>query len=206
MDIGVIDKKLGIKRHFAMKQSHPPAERKLSLDAQVINIEDINSTTSRDNEVTLRNNRYMRANQEQKGVIPPWTELFRRTSNPLALLMESNKLDPAMELFGDRDVQLIITFAGAIGVFIGVGVLFSFHAHLVLSGQTTLEFYEAMGLRQRLAREGRQYINAYDQGTKQNFEQVFGKYPWYLAILPGIREPPPVVPPKPYNHSDENEI
>lgn len=42
------------------------------------------------------------------------------------------------------------------------------------------------------------FKHPYDRGIRQNFEEVFGAYPWYLALLPSVREPPVVVfPPMP---------
>lgn len=42
------------------------------------------------------------------------------------------------------------------------------------------------------------FKHPYDRGIRQNFEEVFGPYPWYLMLLPSVREPPVVVfPPLP---------
>lgn len=37
------------------------------------------------------------------------------------------------------------------------------------------------------------FKHPYDRGIRQNFEEVFGPYPWYLMLLPSVREPPVVV-------------
>lgn len=45
---------------------------------------------------------------------------------------------------------------------------------------------------------GVRFKHPYDRGIRQNFEEVFGPYPWYLMLLPSVREPPVVVfPPMP---------
>ncbi len=37
------------------------------------------------------------------------------------------------------------------------------------------------------------YKHPYDRGLSENIAEVFGPYPWYLMLLPSLREPPVVV-------------
>ena len=62
--------------------------------------------------------------------------------------------------------------------------------------ELTLFYLVACG---RFCREaGVPYKHPYDRGLSENIAEVFGPYPWYLMLLPSLREPPVVVfPPLP---------
>eukprot|EP00013_Stygamoeba_regulata_P027194 CAMPEP_0177663356 /NCGR_PEP_ID=MMETSP0447-20121125/19866_1 /TAXON_ID=0 /ORGANISM="Stygamoeba regulata, Strain BSH-02190019" /LENGTH=304 /DNA_ID=CAMNT_0019169155 /DNA_START=379 /DNA_END=1293 /DNA_ORIENTATION=+ len=70
---------------------------------------------------------------------------------------------------------------GAIYVFLlsasisfGVGLLCIWQLYLVLTGQTTIEFYSNSDLQETAERIGSTFVNQYDLGAARNFEHFFG--------------------------------
>jgi len=86
-----------------------------------------------------------------------------------------------------------ITFAFIITLSVGiaVGLMLAFHVYLVLSAQTTIEFYfnkfSGKGKRHR----GELFMNQYDLGRTKNWHAVFGvgAY-WWSWALPSLASPP----------------
>ena len=121
---------------------------------------------------------------------------------------------PSLLFLGAHTLQVrsVITFvfAVALGISLGVGALAAFHTYLIGRNMTTLEFYSLYMNQNAKKKRGAPPMNAqqqffdmlsskglaheYDQGSfKRNFQQVFGKdLPWYIAILPMKRSPPPL--------------
>ena len=91
-----------------------------------------------------------------------------------------------------KESQVLITFAVSVGVCIAVGALFCFHVALVRAGMTTIEYYESWSIRDRMHRNGRVYKNEWDRGLHKNVEAILGNSPWYVAILPSVRQPPKI--------------
>ncbi|KAH7416429.1 hypothetical protein KP509_14G091300 [Ceratopteris richardii] len=101
----------------------------------------------------------------------------------------------------DEDVQVLFTFVLAIAVFTVLTGLFSFHVYLVLSAQTTIDFYGHRRRRRQARLEARQrgekfvppmHMNAYDMGKLQNLRTLFdhgGSYWWLVMFLPHNRPP-----------------
>jgi palmitoyltransferase len=89
-----------------------------------------------------------------------------------------------------NDTVMLITFLVCAGAFLGVGILLVIHLYLLLTGQTTLEYYRSMHVREKLKRENQTYKNPYDLGCYGNFRIVFGNMNPFLSILPAVREPP----------------
>lgn len=89
-----------------------------------------------------------------------------------------------------NEMVMLITFLVCFGVFLGVGILLAVHTYLLLTGQTTLEYYRSMYIRDKLKKENKMYKNPYDLGYRGNFKIVFGNASPLFAILPSIREPP----------------
>lgn len=101
--------------------------------------------------------------------------------SPVAVMVNLLRMQRIIDATPTSDSILMLLFGlcGALGL--GVGALFSLHAHLLLTGQTTLEFYG------RLGRTGVQWqANPHDKGALRNFQEVFGSRPWYIALLPQI--------------------
>mmetsp|Transcript_16074 Transcript_16074/g.22455 ORF Transcript_16074/g.22455 Transcript_16074/m.22455 type:complete len:121 (-) Transcript_16074:106-468(-) len=80
---------------------------------------------------------------------------------------------------------LTFSFAGALVCFL------LFHAVLISTGQTTVDFWGNLRRRQ-IARANNKPDpeNPFDLGARQNWEQVFGRMHWSLALLPSFREAP----------------
>jgi len=89
-----------------------------------------------------------------------------------------------------NDMVTLITFLVCFGAFLGVAILLAIHTYLLLTGQTTLEYYRSMYMRERLRKENKSYVNPYDLGYYGNFQSVFGNMHPLVAILPAVREPP----------------
>ena len=89
-----------------------------------------------------------------------------------------------------NEMVMLITFLVCFGAFSGVGILFVIHTYLLLTGQTTLEYYRSIYFREKLRKENKIYKNPYDLGYSDNFKIVFGNMNPLIAILPAVREPP----------------
>jgi hypothetical protein len=94
----------------------------------------------------------------------------------------------------DEEVSIVICFAICTGVTFSVGLLLCLHTYLISVNMSTLGLY--MWMREdrawRAGRIARKPVNLHDKGTALNFQDIFGNYPWYLAILPSRRPPPPI--------------
>lgn len=87
---------------------------------------------------------------------------------------------------------VMFTFVLALSVGIAVSILFFWHVFLLLTGQTTIEFYGNATLRHRAKARGFVYRNPYDQGYRRNFQSVFGskRHPLVAVVVPSRRPPP----------------
>eukprot|EP00469_Lotharella_globosa_P012464 CAMPEP_0167780898 /NCGR_PEP_ID=MMETSP0111_2-20121227/5622_1 /TAXON_ID=91324 /ORGANISM="Lotharella globosa, Strain CCCM811" /LENGTH=161 /DNA_ID=CAMNT_0007671479 /DNA_START=98 /DNA_END=583 /DNA_ORIENTATION=- len=66
-----------------------------------------------------------------------------------------------------------------------------FHAMLISTGQTTIDFWGNMDRRRRARlHNDPPFRNPFDLGVRRNWEQVFGRVHWSVAVLPSFREPP----------------
>eukprot|EP00598_Pedospumella_elongata_P011090 CAMPEP_0185007666 /NCGR_PEP_ID=MMETSP1098-20130426/87715_1 /TAXON_ID=89044 /ORGANISM="Spumella elongata, Strain CCAP 955/1" /LENGTH=357 /DNA_ID=CAMNT_0027536029 /DNA_START=200 /DNA_END=1273 /DNA_ORIENTATION=- len=99
----------------------------------------------------------------------------------------------ALDWLASEDMLLFLAFMMATGVCIGTSIMLSLHTFLVCNGYTTLEYFESDTLIKRCKEAGVPYKHPYDRGLSENIAEVFGPYPWYLMLLPSLREPPVVV-------------
>jgi len=85
-------------------------------------------------------------------------------------------LGPEAQRFGSSDRMLVImSFAVAGAVGIGLVAFLSFHTYLVLTNQTTMEWATRGGMKDEvLRRSGKFRRNAYDIGKDGNWHQVLG--------------------------------
>ncbi|CAM9715162.1 unnamed protein product [Sphacelaria rigidula] len=88
---------------------------------------------------------------------------------------------------------VMMTFVLAISVGIAIAVLLGWHIYLILTAQTTIEFYQNQTNRSRARQWGELWSNPFDVGCKGNWQQVFGPKPFLLGLLPSRRAPPPPV-------------
>lgn len=77
---------------------------------------------------------------------------------------------------GTRYARQCITtsFMVCVSIFIALCILGGFHAYLVLTNQTTIEFQSNMVKRREARRNAEFFRNPYDLGRTRNFQQVFG--------------------------------
>ena len=64
-----------------------------------------------------------------------------------------------------------------------VGILFFWHVYLVLTNQTTIEFYINLDEASHAKSQGEKYKNPFDKGWRRNLTRVFGDSPWYTYLL-----------------------
>ena len=69
---------------------------------------------------------------------------------------------------------VLFTFVLSVSVGIAVTVLLGWHVYLVLSAQTTIEFYGNQTRKLRARVRGQRYHIPYDHGARANYEFVFG--------------------------------
>ena len=67
--------------------------------------------------------------------------------------------------------------------------------YLILTAQTTIDFYEnrakAAALAERTGGYARPYSSPFDRGWRQNWQLVFGRgRGFWRSVLPSVREPP----------------
>lgn len=105
----------------------------------------------------------------------------------LDILFKPDKFNQLVTLFPIENMAVFIIFIVTMSVHIGVAILFFFHAYLVGTGQTTLEFNMNLQKPAPRGHEGR-VRTMYDRGSlRENFEEVFGPYPVLFALLPSTR-------------------
>ncbi|TPX35731.1 phenylalanine---tRNA ligase [Synchytrium microbalum] len=89
-------------------------------------------------------------------------------------------------------VMFLFSFLLAGTISIALALLVSFHTFLILTAQTTIEFYENQYLNKVARARGEVFINEYDLGRRRNFAIFFNigkKYKWWTILLP-MRVPP----------------
>ena len=88
------------------------------------------------------------------------------------------------------DSAMIFVFTITLSGLISVSILLGWHIYLILTNQTTIEFYINAADRLEARGTGAVFKNPYDLGWRKNIRRVFGDSPWYLATLPSVRDPP----------------
>lgn len=87
--------------------------------------------------------------------------------------------------------NIMFLFVLTMSVGIAVSILLFWHLYLVLTAQTTIEFYGNFTRRRRAKARGEIFRNPYDVGYKRNWTRVFGKADHCcLSLLPDTRPPP----------------
>jgi len=87
--------------------------------------------------------------------------------------------------------QITFGFIITLSVGIAVGMLLAFHTYLILSAQTTIEFYYNKFSSKARKYKGEVFLNEFDLGRRKNWHSVFGsgKY-WFSWLLPSFSSPP----------------
>mmetsp|Transcript_16849 Transcript_16849/g.25340 ORF Transcript_16849/g.25340 Transcript_16849/m.25340 type:complete len:331 (-) Transcript_16849:55-1047(-) len=104
------------------------------------------------------------------------------------------ELTPAQRrqaLYGGIDVDeaVILTFTVALSAALAVGILLGWHIYLILTNQTTIEFYINYENRSAARSSGILYKNPFDLGWRKNIKRVFGNSPWYYCLFPSSNIP-----------------
>jgi hypothetical protein len=101
----------------------------------------------------------------------------------------SSSAQRSLALSHEHRSEISIGFMLCLSVCAAVGLLFAFHLHLVLTGQTTIEFHGNWGKKNASRYRGVKWSNPYCLGWKRNWQQVYGRKFFLLAILPSARLP-----------------
>jgi len=88
---------------------------------------------------------------------------------------------------GSRTAVLFV-FVMTLSVMIAVGMLLSWHLYLVLTAQTTIEFYYNRNKARHARLRGEIYHNEYDLGFERNWKVFFGSTNYWF--LPSQKPPP----------------
>ena len=92
----------------------------------------------------------------------------------------------------NKDERTPIAFAFMLCLSVGIAVLLlaGFHAYLLFTSQTTIEFHGNCANKRRAKKLKKKWRNPYDLGLVRNFQQVYGMQPAILAVMiPSLREP-----------------
>jgi hypothetical protein len=69
----------------------------------------------------------------------------------------------------------VFIFVLSVAVGLAVGLMLAWHLYLVLTGQTTIEFYFNRYRMQMAKERGETYYNEFDLGYRRNWDFFFGK-------------------------------
>jgi hypothetical protein len=124
------------------------------------------------------------------------------------LLRRAVHLHSLASLLPDMELVLTGLWFMAISVCVALGSLLSYHYYLVSAGLTTLEHFNAVEYNRLAAATpgAPAFRSPYDFGPAENFKQVFGDLPWYLAVLPSTRAPPEQRYPEPRLHPEQASV
>lgn len=70
---------------------------------------------------------------------------------------------------------IVFIFVLSVAVGLAVGLMLAWHLYLVLTGQTTIEFYFNRYRMQMAKERGETYYNEFDLGYRRNWDFFFGK-------------------------------
>eukprot|EP01102_Stenamoeba_stenopodia_P012568 TRINITY_DN398_c0_g1_i1.p1 TRINITY_DN398_c0_g1~~TRINITY_DN398_c0_g1_i1.p1 ORF type:complete len:225 (-),score=11.76 TRINITY_DN398_c0_g1_i1:129-803(-) len=78
---------------------------------------------------------------------------------------------------------IIFQFILTVSVMIAVGALLLWHFYLLLTNQTTIEFYHNSELSRHASARGEPFVNEYDLGYRRNFQLFFGHSKYLCSFL-----------------------
>ncbi len=89
------------------------------------------------------------------------------------------------DLWQDHSPFVVFAMVLCGAIFFAIGVMLIMHTFLILTNQTTIEFYHNREMRRQAERQGKVYLNPYDVGYLKNAQAVFGvgRF-WFSWLLP----------------------
>lgn len=90
---------------------------------------------------------------------------------------------------------LLFSFTLALVISLALTILMSWQFYLLLTGQTSIEYYVNQANKEYARRIGRIYKNSFDFGIKRNFQTFFRVKPgefWFAWFTPGLESPPKI--------------
>ena len=107
-----------------------------------------------------------------------------------------NRRRPLWGISVPRQSRSSVSFIFIITTSVGcaVSLLFFWHVYLLLTAQTTIEFYGNRSRARKMRTRGEIFKNPYDLGSRRNWCQVMGTGNPLLAVMPSTRPPPGPVP------------
>jgi len=91
---------------------------------------------------------------------------------------------------GSSKTGIVFMFVLSLAIFIALSCLWGWHVYLVVTGQTTIEFYNNKREKSKICKKGERWINKFNLGAKYNWQEVFderGRYWWISWALPRRR-------------------
>jgi len=82
---------------------------------------------------------------------------------------------------------ITFTFVLAAAIFCALTFLMLWNFYLIITAQTTIEFYSNQYLKKQMKVQGEVYINIYNLGFWRNFKIFFNigqRYPWWTILMP----------------------
>jgi len=84
----------------------------------------------------------------------------------------------------------LFAFVISLSVLIAISIMLGWHTYLILTNQTTVEFYYNQTRSKTVTANGEKYHNVYDLGKLKNFQVFFGTQRfWFEWLLPSSRLP-----------------
>lgn len=102
----------------------------------------------------------------------------------------TNRKDRLKAFGTDYPIEVMgLAFVVALGALISVGLLLVWHCYLVLTNQTTIEFYVNIENRLEAKNTKAVFENPFDQGFQKNIARLLGKKPWFYCLFPSSHSP-----------------
>ncbi|EFJ05316.1 hypothetical protein SELMODRAFT_431654 [Selaginella moellendorffii] len=88
--------------------------------------------------------------------------------------------------YNEQEWQLLFTFVLSFGIFGALSCLLGWHIFLVVTAQTTIDFYGNRQRKLEAKSRGKAWVNVFDLGAAHNFRNVFysgGRHLWWTVML-----------------------
>jgi len=86
--------------------------------------------------------------------------------------------------------SVVFCFVLSLSIFLALTFMMTWHFYLIISAQTTIEFYYNRFAASEARKQGRFYVNKYDLGYRRNLALFFGYDAWWHYLIPGMGNPP----------------